>query len=896
MSTTDGSPAIMQMDELAKSYDPRAIEHDMYDWWDSKGYFRPVAENGQEPFVVIMPPPNLTGVLHVGHALFVALQDIYIRWNRMKGRPALWVPGADHAGIAGQMVVERLLREEGISRHDIGREKFLERVWHYMDALRPRIREQMKSLGASADWSRFAFTMDPGPARAVRHVFKHLYDKGLIYRGERIISWCPIDRTALSDLEVVHEEVQSHLWSIAYPVEGSDERIVVATTRPETMLGDTGVAVHPEDDRYRHLIGKQVRLPLTERLIPVVADAHVEMEFGTGAVKVTPAHDPNDFDIAQRTGLPALTIMNLDGTMNAEAGSFEGLSMAEARKRVIEQLAELDLLVSTEDHTHSVGHCDRCGAVVEPLLSKQWFVSMENLARPALDAAHGGDLAFVPERYKGVYANWLENIHDWCISRQLWWGHQIPIWYCDACESAHATSDETMEACPDCGGSVHQDPDVLDTWFSSGLWPFSTLGWPDQTDDLRRFYPGHVMETGYEILFIWVARMVFFGIEIMGEVPFKTVYLHGIVRDAEGAKMSKTKGNVIDPVDVIDQFGSDALRFTLATQSTPGNDSRLNLQRVESSRNFGNKLWNMTRFALGSFDADDISVDSEGPVRPTEGLSLVDRWILSRHDDVTKRVENLLERSLLGEAGRQVSEFLWSEVADWYIEAAKVRLREGGEDVRIVGQVLVYVLERSLRLLHPFMPFITESLWQQLPRSGDSIMVSEWPEAGSCDEAAEFAVDTMMILVRGIRNARAEAAVEPGKWITAHIFADDETTASLTDLRSEISLLGRIDLEELTFETGQPRQSGKSITVVAGDVIALLPLEGMVGLSLERTRIEEEISAAEQELIRAEAQLANEAFVSRAPEQVVNTQRERRQRSVDQLDVLRRRLADLDES
>ncbi|MBA2289444.1 MAG: valine--tRNA ligase, partial [Chloroflexia bacterium] len=781
----------MQMD---KSYDPRAIEHHMYDWWDSKGYFRPVAENGQEPFVVIMPPPNLTGVLHVGHALFVALQDIYIRWNRMKGRPALWVPGADHAGIAGQMVVERLLREEGISRHDIGREKFLERVWQYMDALRPRIREQMKSLGASADWSRFAFTMDPGPARAVRHVFKHLYDKGLIYRGERIISWCPSDRTALSDLEVVHEEVQSHLWSIAYPVEGSDERIVVATTRPETMLGDTGVAVHPEDDRYRRLIGKQVRLPLTERLIPVVADAHVEMEFGTGAVKVTPAHDPNDFDIAQRTGLPALTIMNLDGTMNAEAGSFEGLSMAEARKRVIEQLAELDLLVSTEDHTHNVGHCDRCGAVVEPLLSKQWFVSMENLARPALDAAHGGDLAFVPERYKGVYANWLENIHDWCISRQLWWGHQIPIWYCDACESAHATSDETMEACPDCGGSVHQDPDVLDTWFSSGLWPFSTLGWPDQTDDLKRFYPGHVMETGYEILFIWVARMVFFGIEIMGEVPFKTVYLHGIVRDAEGAKMSKTKGNVIDPVDVIDQFGSDALRFTLATQSTPGNDSRLNLQRVESSRNFGNKLWNMTRFALGSFDADDIIVDSEGPVRPTEGLSLVDRWILSRHDDVTKRVENLLERSLLGEAGRQISEFLWSEVADWYIEAAKVRLREGGEGARIVGHVIVYVLERSLRLLHPFMPFITESLWQQLPHSGDSIMVSEWPEARSRDEAAEFAVDTVMILVRGIRNARAEAAVEPGKWITAHIFAGDETTASLTDLRAEISLLGRIDL------------------------------------------------------------------------------------------------------
>ncbi len=886
----------MQVDDLAKSYDPQSIEHQLYDWWDDQGYFQPVDSNGQEPFVVIMPPPNLTGVLHVGHALFVALQDIFIRWNRMKGRPTLWVPGADHAGIAGQMVVERLLREEGISRHDIGREQFLERVWQYMDALRPRIREQMKSLGASADWSRFTFTMDPGPARAVRHVFKHLYDKGLIYRGERIISWCPNDRTALSDLEVVHEEVQSHLWSIAYPVEGSDEGIVVATTRPETMLGDTGVAVHPDDERYRHLIGQQVRLPLTDRLIPIVADAHVEMEFGTGAVKVTPAHDPNDFDIAQRTGLPALTIMNLDGTMNCEAGSFEGLSMDDARGKVVEQLTAQDLLVATEDHAHSVGHCDRCGAVVEPLLSKQWFVSMEHLARPALDAAYDGDLMFVPERYKGVYTNWLENIHDWCISRQLWWGHQIPIWYCDACDTAHATSDETMEACPDCGGSVHRDPDVLDTWFSSGLWPFSTLGWPNQTEDLKRFYPGHVMETGYEILFIWVARMVFFGIEIMGEAPFKTVYLHGIVRDAEGAKMSKTKGNVIDPIEVIEQFGSDALRFALVTQSTPGNDSRLNLQRVESSRNFGNKLWNMTRFALGSFDAADIGVDDHGPDRPTDGLSVMDRWILSRLDDVTQRVDNLLERSLLSEAGRQVSEFLWSEVADWYIEAAKVRLRAGGESARVVGQVLVYVLERSMRLLHPFMPFITESLWQRLPHAGKSIMVAKWPVAGVRDEVAESAVDTMMALVRGIRNARAEAGVEPGKWITARIFADDETTESLTELRAEISLLGRIEAAELTFDTGQSQQPGKSITVIAGDVIALLPLEGMVDLALERTRIEEEITAAEQELGRAEAQLANESFVSRAPEQVVNAQRERKQRSIDQLDVLRRRLADLDAS
>lgn len=893
MSAQGKSPALMQVDELAKSYDPQLIEHDLYDWWEDQGYFQPSDPNGQEPFVIVMPPPNLTGVLHVGHALFVGLEDILIRWNRMKGRPSLWIPGADHAGIAGQMVVERLLREEGLSRHDLGREKFLERVWQYMDALRPRVREQMKSLGASADWSRFTFTMDPGPARAVRHVFKHLYDKGMIYRGERIISWCPNDRTALSDLEVVHEEVQSHLWSIAYPVEGSDERIVVATTRPETMLGDTGVAVHPDDIRYRHLIGKQVRLPLTGRNIPIVADLHVEMEFGTGAVKVTPAHDPNDFEIAQRTGLPTLTIMNVDGTMNAETGEFEGMSMAEARKAVVERLKANDLIVKIEDHSHSVGHCDRCGAVVEPLLSEQWFLKMDPLAKPALDAAYTGEITFVPERYKGVYTNWLENIHDWCISRQLWWGHQIPIWYCDSCDAVHATTEETINSCPDCGGSVRQEPDVLDTWFSSGLWPFSTLGWPDQTDDLKRFYPGHVMETGYEILFIWVARMVFFGIEIMGEAPFNTVYLHGIVRDAEGAKMSKTKGNVIDPVDVINEYGSDALRFTLVTQSTPGNDSRLNLQRVEASRNFGNKLWNVTRFALRSFDSDEIEVGEEGPVRPTGRLSLMDRWILSRLDDVTQSVERLLDRSLLGEAGRQISDFLWSEFADWYIEAAKVRLREGGEGARVVGRVLVYVLERSLRLLHPFMPFITESLWQQLPHAGNSIMVAAWPTADSRDEVAEGHVTAMMDLVRGIRNARAEAGVEPATWISAHVFAGDQTVA-FTAMRDEISFLARIDAGELAFEPGQPGESGKVLTVLAGEVIALLPLEDLVDLEAERTRVQDEIAAAEQELRRAEAQLSNEAFVSRAPEHVVNAQRERRQRSIDQLDVLRRRLVDLD--
>jgi valyl-tRNA synthetase len=892
MSATGTSPAIFQAGELPKSYDPAAIERGMYDWWDNQGYFQPADPNGENPFVVVMPPPNMTGVLHVGHALFVALEDIMIRYNRMKGRPALWIPGADHAGIAGQLTVVRLLAEEGLNRHDLGREKFLERVWAYMDALRPRVREQMKELGASADWTRFAFTMDPGPAKAVRHVFKHLYDKGLIYRGERIISWCPNDRTALSDLEVVHKDQQSSLWSIAYPVEGSDERIVVATTRPETMLGDTGVAVHPDDERYAHLVGSMVRLPLVDRLIPVVADAHVDMSFGTGAVKVTPAHDPNDFEIAQRTDLPALIIMNEDGTLNENAGRFAGLTMAEGRKAVVAALEADGFLVGIEAHEHSVGTCDRCGALVEPLLSKQWFVEMAPLAKPALDAAYDGDVTFVPERYKGVYTNWLENIHDWCISRQLWWGHQIPIWYCDDCGDVFASVEETVESCPSCGGAVHQDPDVLDTWFSSGLWPFSTLGWPEHTDDLKRFYPGDVLETGYEIIFTWVARMIFFGIEIMGEVPFHTVYLHGIVRDEHGAKMSKTKGNVIDPLDVTREYGADALRYTLVTQASPGNDSRLSLQKVEASRNFGNKLWNMTRFALRSIDPDAIAVGPDGPARPAEDLAVIDRWILSRLDAVTEGVTGLLDRHLYGEAGRQVSDYLWSEVADWYIEAAKVRLREGGDAAKTVGQVIAYVLERSLRLLHPYMPFITEALWQQLPHAGDSIMVAPWPAAGARDESAEAQVGAMMELVRGVRNARTEAGVEPAKWISATIYPGD-LLAAFEQMRGEIAFLARIDGVHLAIRDGKPGDTGNAITVVAGDVVAILPLEDMVDLGAERERLAKELEEAQLERQRAEKQLSNESFVSRAPEQVVKIQRERLERATEQIAVLERQLGAL---
>ncbi|CAA9564991.1 MAG: Valyl-tRNA synthetase [uncultured Thermomicrobiales bacterium] len=897
MATASTSrPAIAQQDELASSYDPAAIEQGLYDWWDSQGFFAPPPErdgDSSRPFVTIMPPPNVTDVLHVGHALFVALQDIMTRWHRMRGEPSLWLPGADHAGIAGQWVVERLLAEEGLTRHDLGREKFLERVWEFMNEYRPRIREQMKLLGASCDWSRFSFTMDPGPARAVRVAFKHLYDKGLIYRGERIISWCPRCRTALSDLEVKHREEPTSLWHLAYPVEGLDEVIEVATTRPETMLGDTGVAVHPDDERYRHLTGKRIRLPIVNRLIPIVADRHVDREFGTGAVKVTPAHDPNDFEIAQRTGLPGINILNLDATLNENAGEFQGMTIDQARRDVVARAQAEGWLVSIEPHTHSVGHCDRCDTVIQPLISKQWFVKMAPLAEPALAAAQYGQLTFIPERYKGVYDNWLENIHDWTISRQLWWGHQIPIWYCQRCEGIHVTVEETLAACPDCGGPVEQDPDVLDTWFSSSLWPMSTLGWPDRTPDLARFYPGTVMETGYEIIFHWVARMVFMGIELMGEVPFETVYLHGMVRDIDGAKMSKTKGNGIDPIEVSSLYGADALRLTLVTQASPGNDSRLSIQKVEAGRNFGNKLWNATRFALRSIGDSAIAMEDDGPARPTGDLALADRWILSRLDEVTRSSTRLLETYQFGEAGRQINDFIWTELCDWYIEAAKVRLREESSGRGDVAQVLAYTMERSLRLLHPFMPFITEALWQRLPHVGTSIMIASWPEAGEKDADAEHAFGTIMGLVRGIRNARAEAGVEPARWIAAHVYAGDLASA-IESSRAELGLLARVADDQLVISGDEPRHEPRSMTVLAGEAVAILPLAEMIDVGVERARLERELEEAEQERQRAEKQLGNESFVSRAPEHVVKVQRDRLARSTEQIAIIRNRLEALD--
>jgi valyl-tRNA synthetase len=883
------SPAT-HTNELAPAYDPAAIEHGLYDWWDDQGFFAPREQvEGEKPFVTIMPPPNVSGVLHMGHVMFVALEDIMSRWHRMLGEPVLWLPGADHAGIAGQLAVEKVLAAEGLTRHDLGREAFLERVWEFMNEYRPRIRGQMRLLGASCDWSRFAFTMDPGPARAVRHVFKRLYDKGLIYRGERIISWCPRCQTALSDLEVKHEDVETSLWHLAYPIEESDETIVVATTRPETMLGDTGIAVNPDDERYQHLVGRHAVLPIIGRRIPIVADAHVDASFGSGAVKVTPAHDPNDFEIAQRTGLPAVNILNLDATLNAEAGELEGLTVEAARKVVVARAESEGWLVSTEPHGHSVGHCDRCGTLVQPIISKQWFVSMKELAEPALAAAQDVRVRFVPERFKGVYDNWLENIHDWTISRQLWWGHRIPIWYCQSCGETQASVEETMESCPSCGGPVEQDPDVLDTWFSSGLWPFSTLGWPDQTDDLRRFYPGTVMETGYDIIFHWVTRMIFFGLEVMGEVPFHTVYLHGIVRDVEGAKMSKTKGNVIDPIEVSSLYGADALRYTLVTQSTPGNDSRLSIQRVEAGRNFGNKLWNATRFALRSIGAAEIQLDAQGPVRPNSDLTLADRWILSRLDDVTRSSTQLMESFNFGEAGRQINEFIWSELCDWYIEATKVDLKREGSQA---PQVLAHVIERSLRLLHPFMPFITEALWQKVPHVGESIMVSAWPIASERDFEAERAFGTLIELVRGIRNARAEAGVEPAKWIGAHVYPG-ELVEAFESARGELGFLARIADDQLVIRGGEAVHETQALTVLADGVTASLPLAEMVDIGVERARLQKELDDARTEHGRATAQLSNESFMARAPERVVQVQRDRLARAEDQIRVLEQRIAQL---
>ncbi len=864
--------------EMPHAYNPSEVEGDIYKFWMDKGYFTPSVDPSKKPFVVIMPPPNVTGDLHLGHALTFFMEDILVRWHRMLGEAALWLPGKDHAGIATQVVVERQLAKEGVTRQELGRERFLERMWQWVRQYGSAIDEQLKRMGASCDWSRLRFTLDPGPSRAVRTTFVNLHDKGLIYRGERIINWCVRCHTALSDLEVEYQEAQGALYYVKYPIAGEDGFITVATTRPETMLGDTGVAVHPQDPRYKDLVGREAVLPFIERRLPIVGDDAIDPEFGTGALKVTPGHDAVDFEIGQRHGLPIVAAIGNDGLLTDEAGPFEGQDRDEARESVAKALDGLGLLERTEAHPHSVGRCQRCATVVEPLVSKQWFVKIQPLALPAIEAVESGKVRIVPERYARVYANWMENIRDWCISRQLWWGHRIPVWYCDGCD--HVTvAVEDPSRCRGCGSTnILQDSDVLDTWFSSALWTHSTLGWPDDSEELDYFYPTSVMETGYDILFFWVARMIMMGIENTGEPPFNAVFLHGMVRDAHGLKMSKTKGNVLDPLDLIDSYGSDALRFALTTGAAPGNDLRLSEEKLESSRNFANKLWNASRFVLRAVETGS---DAAG-WRDLPDLShREDRWIVSRLNHTARRVNHHLERFEVGEAQRELYDFLWNEFCDWHIELAKVRLREGGDPSPLPA--LAHVLEKTLRLLHPFMPFVTEEIWrrltERLPAEGDltgSVMIAAYPQEDPArtDPEAEGEMAQLTAVVRSIRNVRAQLRIDANRKLQAILDAKGHDYL-VGEEREAVKALAKLDSLVAAPDTATSGGKDGVVTVVAGQVIVGLPLGAVVDLAAERGRLKGELAETRKRLARVEALLSNAGFTSKAPQEVVEREKER---------------------
>ncbi len=877
--------------EMPKAYEPAKVEQKWYKFWLDKGYFTPKIDPKKKPFVIIMPPPNVTGELHVGHALTATLEDIMIRWHRMKGEPTLWLPGVDHAGIAAQVVVEQLLAGEELNRHQLGREKFIERMWQWANKCRQTIAGQHQRLGASCDWSRERFTLDEGPSRAVRTAFVRLYDKGLIYRGERIINWCPRCATALSDLEVEHKDVQGHLYYVRYPlVEGDKEFITVATTRPETILGDTAVAVNPRDKRFRAMLGKKVILPAVNRVIPIIADDAVDPDFGTGAVKITPAHDPVDFDIAQRQGLPLVNILNPDVTMNENAGRYAGLDRFACRQAILADLEKDGLLAKVEPYTHSVGHCDRCQVIIEPLASKQWFIATKPLAQAAIKTVVDGRIAIIPERFIKVYLNWMENIRDWCISRQLWWGHRIPVWYCRDCGEITVSVDDARN-CGHCGSShIEQDPDVLDTWFSSALWTHSTMGWPDDTEELAYFYPTTVMETGYDILFFWVARMIMMGLEDTGDIPFNTVYLHGLVRDEKGEKMSKVKGNVLNPIDTIEKYGTDALRFALSTDVSPGNDIKLTTPRLEAGRNFANKLWNATRFVVRSIDAEQTNIEIQPSLLPVE-----DRWILSRLSGTVSTVTRLMENFQFGEALGQIHDFLWGEFCDWYIEFAKIRLHSG--EVPSPLPVLVHVLETSLRLLHPYMPFVTEELWQNLKQclpSGwqptESIMVSAYPEADekAIDLQTERVTQSMIEIIHSIRNARAQYKVDSARWIEAQVYAG-ELTPAITPYSQAIQTLARA--RPITFLDSRQAPANENVVVlVLKDAEVIIPMESMVDLEAERKRLQKEIEQSQAEVAALEARLKDEVFLTKAPAAVVGRERDKLAVRKDKLERLRQQL------
>lgn len=867
--------------ELPKTYDPSAVEDKLYQFWNDSGFFNAEVDENKKPFTIVIPPPNVTGQLHMGHAFDETLQDILIRTKRMQGYSALWMPGTDHAGIATQIKVEENLRvNEGKTRYDLGREEFLKRVWDWKHQYGSRIISQLKKLGSSCDWRRERFTMDEGCSHAVKEVFVNLYEKGLIYKGNRIINWCPNCTTALSDAEVEYETQPGNLWHIKYPIKDSDEFLVVATTRPETFMGDTGVAVNPHDERYQHLVGKSCILPIIGREIPIFADEYVDMEFGTGCVKVTPCHDPNDFEMGQRHGLEQILVFHENATVNENGGKYQGMDRYECRKAVVHDLEQGGYLLKVEAHEHNVGTCYRCGTTVEPMTSAQWFVKMAPLAKPAMDVVNDGRVRFVPDRFSKTYLRWMENVHDWCISRQLWWGHRIPAYYCDDCGEMTVSKDN-VTVCPKCGGThIRQEEDVLDTWFSSALWPFSTLGWPEKTKELEYFYPTSVLVTGYDIIFFWVARMIFSGMEQMQEEPFKTVYIHGLVRDAQGRKMSKSLGNGIDPLEIIEQYGADALRFTLITGNSPGNDMRFSTEKVESSRNFANKIWNASRFIQMNLTIDHAELPAE--------LALEDQWILHKYNELVKAVTENIDKYELGIAVQKLYDFIWDNFCDWYIEIVKPRLQNQNDAAanQRAQKVLCYVLRGTMQLLHPFMPFITETIWQALPHEGPSIMVSQWPEYQQSLCFAEQAeqVETMMDTIRAIRARRAEMNVPPSKKAQVILLTNARAAYEAGSL-----FFGKLAYaSEISFVDAVPEHAESMVSVVTKGANVYMPMGELIDFDKERARLEKEKGKVQKDLDFIHKKLSNPGFLAKAPESVVAQEREK----VAKLEDLMRKLND----
>ncbi|GMA52347.1 valine--tRNA ligase [Alicyclobacillus contaminans] len=885
--------AITEPKHLPTVYDPAAVEQRIYAFWEQSGYFEAGHRPGKPAFSIVMPPPNVTGMLHLGHAWDNTLQDAIIRYKRLSGYDTLFLPGTDHAGIATQARVEKHLQEEqGVTRHQLGREPFLEKVWEWKQKYQKEITKQIRALGSSCDWSRERFTLDEGLSRAVRKVFVDLYNKGLIYRGNRIINWCPRCATALSDIEVEHVDVEAKLYHVRYPFADGSGAITVATTRPETMFADVAVAVHPDDERYRAAVGKALKLPLTDKTIPVIADTYVEPEFGTGCVKITPAHDPNDFEVGLRHNLPMPQCINADGLLNELAGRFQGMTREEARRAVVDALAAEGALVSEETLTHAVGHCSRCDTVVEPYLSDQWFVRMEPLAKPAREAVLRKELRFVPDRFEKVFLHWLENVRDWCISRQLWWGHRIPAWYCADCGAITVAMD-TPDACSKCGSTtLTQDEDVLDTWFSSGLWPFSTMGWPEATEDMARYYPTNALVTGYDILFFWVARMVFTGLEFTGQMPFREVVVHGLIRASDGRKMSKSLGNGVDPREVIEKYGADALRFTLATGTSPGNDQRFYWEKVESSRNFINKVWNAARFVLMN-----LPDGTKLPPLQMEAMDIADLWILHRLNETITAATEHLERYDFGEAGRVLYDFAWDDFCDWYIEFSKLSLY--GEDESRKAQtraVLVHVLDALLRMLHPFIPFVTEEIWQSLPVSGDALIVAEWPQAnpGWHRPEAVRQIGVVMESIRAVRNIRSELNVAPSKPIAMVVRAADDDTVQLFE-QTRHYLMRFCHLQSLVIGRETIDVPDPAMSAVVSQAELFLPLADLVDLAVERERLRKEVARLQAEVDRVEKKLGNAQFVAKAPADVVVAEREKAADYRSKLAAVQERLASLGE-